>query len=390
MTAADTQAAPAKDGAKPARRRFADRLSPINQRRWANFRANRRGFYSLWIFLFLYILSLGAELIANDKPLIISYKGELYFPLVSDYSEKDFGGFFDATLQDYKGGVIECLVRYGGHPDCDTDEPEEAMARLAEDPSVEADGWMVWPLIPWSYETRNKTAERLPAPPSGDNLLGTDSHGRDVLAWSIYAFRISVSFGLIVTAVASVIGVLAGAVQGYFGGWVDLVFQRFIEIWTSAPILFVILITASVFAPNFWILTIIATAFSWTTLVGVVRAEFLRARNFEYVRAAAALGVTDRRIMLRHVLPNALVATITLLPFALTSSISLLATLDFLGFGLGQTYPSLGQLALEAKSYLQAPWLGISAFVTFTIMLSLLVFVFEAVRDAFDPRKTFA
>ncbi len=371
------------------RRRFSDRLSPLNRRRWTNFRANRRGFYALWIFLALYILSLAAELIANDKPILVSYRGELMSPIFSDYSEADFGGEFYATLQDYNDVAVQCLIRTGGLEDC-LDFPDETIARVAADPEAENTGWMLWPLIPWSYDTLNNEPERLPAPPSADNLLGTDSAGRDVLAWSIYAFRISVSFGLIVTAVSTIVGVLAGAAQGYFGGLVDLFFQRVIEIWTSAPLLFVVLILASVFSPSFWILTIIAAAFSWTALVGVVRAEFLRARNFEYVRAAAALGVSDRLIMLRHVLPNALVATITLLPFVLTAAINLLGSLDFLGFGLGSEYPSLGRLALEAKRNLQAPWLGVTAFLTFTIMLSLLVFVFEAVRDAFDPRKTFA
>ncbi|MCI4664547.1 MAG: ABC transporter permease [Neomegalonema sp.] len=374
----------------PEPKRSIFELSPLNQRRWANFKANRRGYYSLWIFGILYLISLGAELVANDKPLLVSYRGEILSPLLSFYPEKRFGGT-EPTAADYTDPAVQCLIKTGGLEEClDADEPAEVIAKVAKDPKAKGAGWILWPLIPWSYSSLNKEPPRLPAPPSADNWFGTDTSGRDIAALTIYGFRLSVSFGLIVTLFATMIGVLAGAAQGYFGGWVDLFFQRIVEIWSTAPLLYVILIVSSVFPPNFWILTLIMIAFSWVALVGLVRAEFLRARNFEYVRAAQALGLTDTRVMMRHVLPNAMVATLTMLPFLLTSSIGTLAILDFLGFGLSGDYPSLGELTLQARSNPDKPWLAAAAFLTFAIMLSLLVFIFEAVRDAFDPRKTFA
>ncbi len=362
----------------PRRKRW---LSPLGERRWKSFKANRRGYWSLWIFLALYILSLGAELIANEKPLLVSYQGSWLSPIMTSYPETRFGGDFE-TEANYKDPAVQCLIRTGGLEEC-LDDPDGVAAERQDQ------GWVLWPLVPWSYETINKDAPVLPAPPSADNWLGTDIGGRDLVALTIYGFRLSVTFGLIVTAFASVVGVLAGAAQGYFGGWVDLLFQRIIEVWGAVPVLYLIMIVSSVFAPSFWILTSIMIVFGWTALVGVVRAEFLRARNFEYVQAAKALGVGDWTIMARHVLPNAMVATLTMLPFILTSSISMLATLDFLGFGLSDGYPSLGEIGLQGKNNIQAPWLGLTAFFTFAVMLSLLVFVFEAVRDAFDPRKTF-
>ena len=361
-------------------------LSPLNQRRWQNFKANRRGYWSLWIFLVLFVLSLFAEFIANDKPIIASYNGEILFPVLVDYPEEKFGGFLAVT--DYRDPVI-------------SDE-------------IEANGWIVWPPIRYSYRTvNNDIPEAAPAKPSwmydtetrcaryfmgvddpacsvGNwNWLGTDDQARDVLARIIYGFRISVLFGLVLTLASAVIGVSAGAVQGYFGGWTDLIFQRVIEIWSSIPVLYLILIIAAVLPPGFFILLGIMLLFSWVAFVGVVRAEFLRARNFEYVNAARALGVGNGTIMFRHLLPNAMVATLTFLPFILNGSITTLTSLDFLGFGLPPGSASLGELLRQGQRNLNAPWLGITGFLTLSIMLSLLIFVGEAVRDAFDPRKTF-
>ncbi|MEL6792639.1 MAG: ABC transporter permease [Pseudomonadota bacterium] len=361
-------------------------LSPINQRRWRNFKANKRGYWSMWIFLVLFLISLFAELVANDKPILLSFNGELRSPLLATYTEEDFGGEF-RTEADYTDPVVKCLIRTGGALDPCFDEAdgfgEASVAEGAEE------GWAIWPLIPFSYDTPNYEVETAPAPPSAQNWLGTDDQTRDVTARVIYGFRISVLFGFAVTIFSSFIGVIAGATQGFFGGWVDLFFQRIVEIWAAIPTLYVLIIVSAIITPNFWILMFLLTLFSWTALVGVVRAEFLRARNFEYVRAARALGVSDWPIMFRHLLPNAMVATLTIMPFLLAGSVSILASLDFLGLGLPAEYPSLGDLALQGKNNLQAPWLGITAFFTFAIMLSLLVFIFEAVRDAFDPRKTF-
>ncbi|WP_368744521.1 ABC transporter permease [Desertibaculum subflavum] len=339
------------------------RLSPINQRRWENFKRNRRGFWSLWIFLFFFVLALFAEFIANEKPLLVSYKGELYFPVVVPYPETTFDGVFE-TEAVYRDPFVK-------------DE-------------IEKHGWMLWPLVRYSYQTINfDLPVPAPAPPSAENWLGTDDQGRDVVARLIYGFRISVLFGLTLTILSSIIGIMAGAVQGYFGGAVDLIFQRLIEIWGGLPQLYLLIILAAIITPNFWWLLMLMLLFSWTALVGVVRAEFLRARNLDYVRAARALGVSDRAIMWRHMLPNAMVATLTFLPFILSGSLTTLASLDFLGFGLPPGSPSLGELLQQGKTNLQAPWLGITAFTVIAVMLSLLVFVGEAVRDAFDPRKTF-
>jgi microcin C transport system permease protein len=368
----------------PGPRRF--RLSPLTRRRLRNFRRNRRAFWSLWIFLALFVLSLFAELIANDKPLLLSYRGEILSPLLEDYPETRFGGDF-ATAADYTDPVVKCLIRTGGNLDGCLDEADGFIEEAALAPGAEG-GWTVWPLIPFSYDTVDYDVATAPSPPDGVHWLGTDDQARDVTARIIYGFRLSVLFGFAVTLCSAIIGILAGAAQGFFGGWVDLTFQRVEEIWQSMNMLYVILIIASVLAPNIWVMFGIFVAFTWTQLIGVVRAEFLRARNFEYVQAARALGVADWTIMFRHLLPNAMVATLTMLPFMLTGSIGLLAGLDFLGFGLEQDYPSLGELALQGKKYLQDIHLALSAFFTFAIMLSLMVFVFEGVRDAFDPRKS--
>ena len=339
-------------------------LSPLARRRWHNFRANRRGWYSLWLFLLLFMFSLFAEFVANDKPLIISFDGQLYFPITTTFPETTFGGEFE-TETDYRDPFVIELIT--------------------------AKGWMLWPPIRYSYDTINYDLPvPAPAPPSAENWLGTDDQGRDVAARLIYGFRISVLFGLLLTLASSVIGVLAGAVQGYFGGWTDLLFQRFIEIWSGLPVLYLLIILASVVEPNFWWLLGLMLLFSWMALVGVVRAEFLRGRNFEYVRAARALGVGNVTVMLRHVLPNAMVATLTFLPFILNGSITTLTSLDFLGFGLPPGSASLGELLAQGKANLQAPWLGITAFLVLAVMLSLLIFIGEAARDAFDPRKSVA
>ncbi len=367
------------------------RLSPLNQRRLRNFRSNRRAYWSLVIFGFLFGLSLFAELLANDKPILVSYRGDLRMPVFGFYSERDFGGDFPTEAL-YGTAEVQCLIVTGGMVDC-FDEAETLIAGAAAGTIVSEDfhkGWMVWPIIPYAYDTIVNIPGVAPSAPSATNWLGTDDTKRDVLARVIYGFRLSVFFAIVVVSVSSIIGVLAGAVQGYFGGWVDLTFQRIIEIWSGIPSLYVIIIVFAILGRSFWLLAFLIILFGWPSLVGVVRAEFLRARNFEYVRAARALGVPDWRIMLRHVLPNAMVATVTLMPFLVTGAIGTLASLDFLGFGLPASAPSLGELTLQAKQNLQAPWLAFTAFFTFAIMLSLLVFIFEGVRDAFDPRKTFA
>ena len=338
-------------------------MSPINQRRLANFKANRRGYFSLWLFLALFLISLFAEFVANDRPLIVSYDGHWYMPVLHAYPETTFGGEFE-TEANYHDPFVSELI--------------------------ENKGWILWPPVRYRYDTFiQDLPSPAPSPPSTENWLGTDDAGRDVVARLIYGFRISVLFGLTLTIASSFIGVAAGAVQGYFGGWVDLLFQRFIEVWSGLPTLYLLIILASVVTPNFWWLLGLMLLFSWMGLVGVVRAEFLRARNFEYVRAARALGVANRTIMIRHLLPNAMVATLTFLPFILNGSITTLTSLDFLGFGLPVGSPSLGELLAQGKANLQAPWLGISTFVVLAVMLSLLIFIGEAVRDAFDPRKTF-
>jgi microcin C transport system permease protein len=368
------------------------RLNPLQRRRLANFRANRRALWSLWIFLFLFVVTLCAEFVANDKPLLVNYRGTFYTPIFTFHSEVEFGGEFQ-TEAEYNAPEVICLIRTGGVEAC-LDDPDGIMAEVESDgtadgQAIDAPGWIVWPPIPYAYDTINYGVTTAPSPPDRHHWLGTDDQTRDVVARVIYGFRISVLFALVVAVISSAIGIAAGAVQGYFGGWVDLTFQRIVEIWSNMPSLYIIIILSAIFTMNFWLLTLLIAFFSWTSLVGVVRAEFLRARNFEYVRAARALGVGDWTIMFRHLLPNAMVATLTLLPFIITGAIGGLAALDFLGLGLPPSYPSLGELALQGKNRLNAPWLGFSAFFTFAIMLSLLVFIFEGVRDAFDPRKTF-
>lgn len=368
-------------------------LSPLNQRRWRNFKTNRRAYFSLWLFAVLFGLSIFAELLANDRPLLVSYRGEIHTPFLKFFSEADFGGDF-RTEANYKSPEVQCLIVTGGMVDC-FDEPE-TMIQAVELDKFDAGtegfhkGWILWAPIPYSYNTINDLGgQAAPSAPDADHWLGTDDTSRDVLARVIYGFRLSVTFALIVTVATSVIGIAAGAVQGYFGGLTDLVFQRVLEIWGSTPSLYVIIIVAAIWRMNFWLLVILMVLFGWTGLVGVVRAEFLRARNFEYVRAARALGVPDRIIMVRHVLPNAMVATLTMLPFVVSGAIGSLATLDFLGFGLPADLPSLGELTQQAKQNLQMPSLAFTAFFTFAVMLSLMVFIFEGIRDAFDPRKTF-
>ncbi len=337
-------------------------LSPIARRRLASFRSNKRGYWSFWIFLFLFTFCMGAEFIANDKPLLIKFDGGIYAPVFFNYSETDFGGDFE-TEAEYRDEYVADLIN--------------------------AKGWMIWPPIRFSYDTINYNLPvPAPAPPSAENIIGTDDQGRDVAARVIYGFRISLLFGLILTIISSIIGIAAGAVQGYYGGKLDMIMQRMIEVWSSLPSLYILIIFSSIFVPGFWMLLAILLLFSWVSLVDVVRAEFLRARNFDYVRAATALGISNRMIMWRHVLPNAMVATITFMPFILTGSITALTSLDFLGLGLPPGSASLGELLAQGKNNLQAPWLGISAFLSLAIMLSLLTFIGEAVRDAFDPRKT--
>jgi len=365
-------------------------LSPLNQRRWRNFKRNRRAFWSLIIFTILFAIALPAEFVANDKPILVKFQNEYYAPILRFYPETAFGGDFQ-TEAIYRDPEVACLIASGGLDSC-FDDPEgvidDAQDGVVAGESIEK-GWALWPIIPYSYNTSVDRPGAAPLPPNEQNWLGTDDTKRDVLARVIYGFRLSVMFTLIVTLASTVIGVFAGAVQGYFGGKIDLFFQRIIEIWASTPQLYVIIILFAILPRSFWLLAFITILFGWMTLVGVVRAEFLRARNLEYVRAAKALGVSNLTIMFRHMLPNAMVATLTMMPFVITGAISLLAGLDFLGFGLPSSSPSLGELTLQAKQNLQAPWLAFTAFFAFAIMLSLLVFIFEGIRDAFDPRKTF-
>jgi len=339
---------------------LSSRLSPITRRRLAAFKANRRARVSLWLFTTLFILSLFAELIANDKPIIMQYDGQWYFPMLVDYPETDFDGFLP-TRTDYLDPFVQ--------------------------QQIDDHGWALWPIIPFSYQTLDMNMTRpSPAPPDSRHWLGTDDQGRDVTARVIYGFRLSVAFALVLTAGSLVIGVVVGGVQGYFGGKIDLIGQRVTEIWSGLPVLFLLIILASFVQPGFWWLLGIMLLFSWLGLVDIVRAEFLRARNLEYVRAAKAMGLPSRLIMWRHVLPNAMVATLTFIPFLFTGAIGTLTALDFLGFGLPPGAPSLGELAAQGKNNLHAPWLGITAFMTLAIMLSLLVFIGEGLRDAFDPR----
>ncbi|MDX2145236.1 MAG: ABC transporter permease [Rhodospirillaceae bacterium] len=337
------------------------RFSPLARRRWANFTANRRGVISLWLLAAVFFVSLFAEFLANDKPLLVVFRGEVFAPVFKTYPETAFGGSFE-TPADYRDPYVAELIA--------------------------AEGWALWPPIRFSYGTVNFALEvPAPAPPSAVNWLGTDDQGRDVAARLIYGLRLSLAFGVILAVVSSIVGVAAGAVQGYFGGWVDLLFQRAIEIWGGMPQLFILIIVSSVIAPGFWTLLVLLLLFSWTALVGVVRAEFLRTRNFDYVRAAKALGVSDGAIMIRHVLPNALVATLTYLPFIVSGAVVALTSLDFLGLGLPPGSASLGELLRQGKENLQAPWLALTGFFAIAILLTLIVFVGEAVRDALDPRK---
>jgi microcin C transport system permease protein len=356
---------PTPNGAQAAAQKkiLGVRVTPLTQRRLLSFSANRRGFWSFWMFLVLFFVALFAEVIANDKPLMVQYQGNYYFPVVKIYPETVFGGDFE-TEAEYREIDVQQLI-------------------------TEKGGWILWPPIRYSYGTVNlNLTQPAPSPPSTESILGTDDQARDVLARVIYGFRISVLFGLILTILSSVVGIAAGAVQGYFGGWTDLLFQRFIEIWSGLPTLFLLIILASVFQPSFWMLLGLLLLFGWMSLVGVVRAEFLRTRNFDYIRAARALGVNNTTIMRRHVLPNAMTAALTFLPFVLIGSITSLTSLDFLGFGLPPGSPSLGELLAQGKANLQAPWLGITSFIVLALMLSLLIFIGEAIRDAFDPRQT--
>ncbi len=359
------------------------KLSPLNQRRLKNFRANRRALWSLRIFIVLFGLSLLAEFIANDRPLLVSYQGELYTPFLNSYTDAQFGGDFQTEAQ-YKDPDMQCLIVTGGDEAC-FDDPAGTLQ------TAEKTGWILWPLIPYSFNTVDTTnVKTAPGPPDEYHWFGTDDQARDVGARIIYGFRISILFAIAVTLPSAALGILAGALQGYYGGWVDLLFQRFTEIWGSLNMLYLIIIIAAIFTMNFWIFVGILVLFGWNALDNVVRAEFFRARNFEYVRAAKALGVRDRTIMFRHVLPNAMVATLTIMPFMIIGAIGSLTTLDFLGYGLPGSYPSLGELALQAKAHITSPWLAGAAFFTIVTMTSLLVFIFEGIRDAFDPRKVFS
>ena len=349
---------------RPAQDRFLGiRITPLNRRRLSNFRANKRGYWSLWIFAVIFVVTLFAEFVANDKPFLVFYDGGLYMPIFRAYPETTFGGEF-LTETDFRDPVV------------------------AE--KINNQGWMVWPLIRYHHRTVAwDLPVPAPSPPNGEHWLGTDDQARDLTARLIYGFRISVLFGFTLTLISAVIGVTAGAIQGYFGGWTDLLFQRFIEIWAGLPTLYLLIILASVVTPNFWWLLGLLLLFSWMGFVGVVRAEFLRARNFDYVRAARALGVSNPVIMFRHVLPNAMVATITFMPFTLAGSVTILTSLDFLGIGLPPGSASLGEILAQGKANLQAPWLGLTGFFAIAVTLSLLIFIGEAVRDAFDPRKLF-
>lgn len=340
--------------------KLSSKLSSINLRRLRNFKANKRGYYSMWIFLFFLVITLPAEFISNDKPLIIRYKNQFYFPVFVDYPESVFGGFLLKT--DYRDPFIR-------------DE-------------INANGWMVWPPFKYSYRTTNKNPETpVPSPPTIENPLGTDNQSRDVLARLIYGFRTTILFAIILTFFSSLIGIAAGAVQGYFGGIVDLIFQRFIEIWSGLPMFFLLIIIFSLLSPSFWLLLIIMLFFTWAGLSGVVRAEFLRTRNYDYVKAARSLGVSNFNIIRKHVLPNAMVAAITFLPFTFSGAITMMIVLDFLGFGLPLGSASLGELLAQGRANIQAPWLGIVGVLSIGITLTMVIFIGESVRDACDPKK---
>ncbi len=336
--------------------------NPSNHQRWAQFKANKRGYYSLWIFSFLFLLSLVAEVWVNDKPIMVSYQSNWYFPIVQDIPEQDLGGDFDIS----------------------TDYRDPYMVQ-----QINKEGWMIWPLIPFYYYSSNyELTSAAPSEPDALNWLGTDDQGRDVVARLVYGFRISVIFALSLTLVSSVIGVIVGAIQGYYGGKIDLIGQRLLEIWEGLPMLFMLIILASFVEPTFTWLLGLMILFSWPSLVSVVRAEFLRGRHLDYVKAAKALGVKDSKIMFKHILPNAMIATLTFMPYLFTGALTTLTSLDFLGFGLPLGSASLGEMISQGKENLHAPWLAITAFISLSSILVLLVFIGEAARDAFDPRKT--
>ncbi len=338
------------------------RLSPLTRRRWANFKANRRGYYSLWIFLGIFFITLFSEFLANDRPLVFQYEGSLHFPIFFSYMETELGG--DLPIEaEYLDPYVQNLIEESG-------------------------GWMIWPPIRYNYRTLDRFAEQpAPLPPSAEHWLGTDDVAKNTVARLLYGLRLSIAFGIALTFLSSIIGICVGAVQGYFGGWIDLIGQRIVEIWAGLPVLLMLIILASIVEPSPRYLLALLVAFSWIALVGVVRAEFLRARNFDYVRAARALGVSNITIMRKHVFPNAMVATLTFLPFVLTSSITILTALDFLGFGLPPGSPSLGELLQQGRANVHAPWLGLTGFFSLAILLTVLIFIGEAVRDAFDPRR---
>lgn len=336
-------------------------MSPIMQARIKRFKSNKLGFSCFILFMLIFVISLCSELIANEKPLVVKYEHSLYFPVFKSYPETTFGGVFE-TEADYKDPVVQTLIQ--------------------------AKGWAVWPIIEYSYQTPNfELAEPVPSPPTQQNWLGTDDQGRDVMARILYGLRVSLLFGLALTLFASVIGIVVGAIQGYYGGWIDLIGQRILEVWGGLPTLFMVMILVSMFTPNVYWLFLIMLLFGWTALVGLVRAEFLRARNLDYVRAARALGVRDSTIMFRHILPNAMSSTLSQMPFMLTANITALTALDFLGYGLPPDAASLGELLLQGKNNLNAPWLALSGFFTLALVLSLLIYIGEATRDAFDPRR---
>ncbi len=337
-------------------------LSPLGRRRWQRFKSHRRGWWSLWLFLGLFALSLGGELIANDKPLLVACQGQWYFPAFKRYTEQDFGGQLPFQ-PDYRSAAVRQLIEGQG-------------------------GWLLFAPIPFGYDTINyELTQPAPSPPSGDNWLGTDDQARDVLARVIFGVRVSLLFALSLTAISALVGIVAGALQGYYGGWVDLWGQRLLEVWSGLPVLYLLIILSGFVEPNFWWLLGIMALFSWLALVDVVRTEFLRSRSLEYVKAARALGVDDLQVMGRHILPNAMNATLSYLPFILTGAIATLSALDFLGFGMPAGSASLGELVAQGKSNLQAPWLGLTAFFVLALILSLLVFIGEGCRDAFDPKS---
>lgn len=336
-------------------------MSPIMQARLHRFKQHRLGYIALIVFSIILLLSLSAEFIANDKPIIVKYQQSYYFPALKSYPETTFGGVFE-TEADYQDPVVQQLIN--DH------------------------GWAIWPVIPYSAQTPNYALQvPFPSPPSSDNWLGTDDQGRDVVARLLYGLRVSLLFGFALTLFSAVLGIIVGAVQGYYGGWIDLIGQRILEVWGGLPMLFMVMILVSMFSPSVYWLFLIMLFFGWTSLVGLVRAEFLRARNFDYVRAAEALGLTHSKIIFRHILPNAMSSSLSQLPFMLTANITALTTLDFLGYGLPPGAASLGELLLQGKNNLDAPWLALSGFFCLALVLAMLIYIGEAARDAFDPRQ---